>query len=374
MNHPALPKPFSVYLDLVRFVAACFVYLYHSNQRWLVEPLLPAAHYGHTAVIVFFVLSGFVIAFVTDTKERDWASYTASRLSRVYSVAVPAVALTLLLDWATRQFFVPGGHGYPWDQFAVRTAASLAMANEVWFVSITSFSNVPYWSICYEAWYYVAFGILVFAPRRLAWVLVALLAMVLGPKIVLLAPVWAMGVVLFRWQRLRDISEPTGWWLAVLSTAAFAAHLSADLEHVFGRWLEARIGGHWFEQFTFSRFFAADYLLGLLVTLQFAGMRRIAPRFQRLAAAVEKPVRALAAYTFTLYLLHQPLFLFWGSVLRGDPRGYANWWAVTALMALSVAAVGAVTENRRHGLTLWIRLRLRVAAARFSRVRSPRQG
>ena len=102
MHHEALPRPFSVYLDLVRFTAACFVYLYHSNQRWLVEPILPMANYGHTAVVVFFVLSGFVIAYVTDTKERDWPSYAASRLSRVYSVALPAVVLTLLLDAVTR--------------------------------------------------------------------------------------------------------------------------------------------------------------------------------------------------------------------------------------------------------------------------------
>ena len=45
MNTP-LPKPFSVYLDLVRFAAACLVYLWHSNQRWLVEPLLPFSQHG----------------------------------------------------------------------------------------------------------------------------------------------------------------------------------------------------------------------------------------------------------------------------------------------------------------------------------------
>ena len=36
-------KGFSVYLDLVRFVAACLVYIYHSNQRLLVEDSSPAA-------------------------------------------------------------------------------------------------------------------------------------------------------------------------------------------------------------------------------------------------------------------------------------------------------------------------------------------
>ena len=84
-------RSFSVYLDVVRFTAAFLVYLYHSNQRFLSEAILPASHYGHSSVIVFFVLSGFVIAFVTDTKESRLPAYAASRISRVFSVTVPAI-------------------------------------------------------------------------------------------------------------------------------------------------------------------------------------------------------------------------------------------------------------------------------------------
>lgn len=353
----ALPRPFSIYLDLVRFVAACLVYVYHSNQRWLVEPILPLAHYGHTSVIVFFVLSGYVIAYVTDTKERDWATYTASRLSRVYSVALPTLVLTLLLDWAGRRFF-GADLGYPFDWFSVRILGSLLMANEVWFVSITSFSNVPYWSICYEVWYYVAFGVLVFMPRRRALIVVAVLALLLGPKVVLLAPIWALGVVLYRWQRLADISEGAGWLLALGSAVGIGLYLHYDVEHRAAQPLHALLGKHWFEQLAFSRWFIGDYLLGPLVMFHFAGMRRIASRLSPVFMTVERPVRLLAAYTFTLYLLHQPLFLFWGSVLRGDSSGYGNWALVTLLTAASIALVGTLTENRRRGLTRWIRERL----------------
>src|SRR5438309_938443 len=98
-------KPFSIYLDLVRFIAACLVYMYHSNQRLVIKEILPASFFGHSAVIVFFVLSGFVIAFVTDTKEKTWVSYSASRISRIYSVAVPAILLTILLDALGRHLY-----------------------------------------------------------------------------------------------------------------------------------------------------------------------------------------------------------------------------------------------------------------------------
>ena len=368
-----LPQPFSIYLDLVRFAAACLVYLYHSNQRWLVEPLLPMAHYGHTAVIVFFVLSGYVIAYVTDTKERDWPSYAASRISRVYSVAVPALVLTLALDTAGRQL-LPAAYDYPYDWFAVRLLSSLMMTNEVWFISITSFSNVPYWSICFEFWYYAAFGLLTFLPRRLAWPAVTVLALALGPKFVLLAPIWALGVLLYRSKRLESISDTTAWGLVVVSTLGIGLHLGFDLEHRAAEPFKALVGNHWFEQFTFARFFLGDYLLAPLVMLHFAGMRKVSVHLASVTRLIAGPVRWLAAYTFTLYLLHQPLFLFWGTVLQGDPRGYANWAWITVLTALSVVAVGQVTEHRRQGLTRWLRQRLGDVAARMARPGAQAQG
>lgn len=364
----ALSRPFSVYLDLVRFLAACLVYVYHSNQRWLVEPILPASHYGHSSVIVFFVLSGYVISYITASKESEWQRYAASRLSRIFSVAIPAIVLTLALDAAGRQL-VPSAYAYPFDWFGIRIAASLLMLNELWFISITAFSNVPYWSICYESWYYVAFGLVSFLPRSARWAVVGLLAAVLGPKIVLLAPIWALGVLLFRWRRLAEISERTGWSLVVFSTIAIVIFHWFGVEDMAASLLTAVIGKHWFEQLSFSRFFLADYVLGPLVMLHLAGVRRVADRISPLCLAIERPVKRLAAYTFTLYLVHQPLFLFWGAVLRGDPRGYRNWLATTFLVALSVAAVGAMTETRRHILTRWIQQYLYRPSALWARAR-----
>ena len=58
------------------------------------------------------------------------------------------------------------------------------------------------------------------------------------------------------------------------------------------------------------------------------------------------------------FTLHQPLFLFWGAVLRGDPSGHAYRWTTTALVSASVFGIGYVTENQRHRLKLWIERRL----------------
>lgn len=345
-------RGFSIYLDLVRFVAACLVYVYHSNQRLLVKEVLPASHYGHSSVIVFFVLSGFVIAQVTATKEREWVSYAASRFARIYSVALPAVVLTILLDAVGRQL-LPALYQYPFDSIPVRAAASLLLLNEWWFVSITSFSNVPYWSICYESWYYIAFAIAVFAPARVAFAVLSLLALLLGPKIVLLAPLWIAGVVLHRWHRLQEIGLGTAWALVVLSVVGIIAFHAIDVQALGTAWLKSWLGAKLLVQLTFSQFFITDYLLGCFVFINFAGMRVVSRQLQPFFDAVAGPVRFLAGYTLTLYLLHQPLFLFWGAVLRGDPTGYGNWAAITALTVLSVGLIGHFTESRRHRLRAW---------------------
>lgn len=349
----AISRPFSVYLDLVRFLAALLVYLWHSNQRFLIEAVLPASNYGHSAVIVFFVLSGFVIAVVTDTKESTLPTYAASRISRVFSVAIPAIILTLVLDSIGRSLD-PGIYNYPYDQFLVRTAASLLMANELWMVSITSFSNVPYWSICYEWWYYVTFAIVMFLPTRLGLIAAAATLLVIGPKLILLAPIWWMGVVLYRWRSLPSLPLAVSWAMVVVSTAGIAGYHYFGVSEIFGHWFKATLGTDLYRDLTFSKWFMADYLLGILVFMNFAGVRNVLAKGASVLIAVQTPVRFFANYTFTLYLVHQPLLLFWAAVIQGDPRRPWYWLSVTALTMLSVGLIGFFTENRRHMLRAWL--------------------
>ncbi|MEO8248205.1 MAG: acyltransferase family protein [Burkholderiales bacterium] len=327
--------------------------------------VLPLSTYGHSSVIVFFVLSGFVIAYITDTKENTLPSYSASRVSRIYSVALPAVLLTLALDAVGRQLY-PALYDLPFDQFLVRIASSLLLLNEIWFVSITSFSNVPYWSICYEMWYYVGFALIVFFPGRRGIAAAALLGLVLGPKLLLLAPVWGAGVLLYHWKALARFSEPVGWLLALGSALGIVLFHQAGVDEHLSEWFKALIGPYWHTQLTFSKFFLGDWLLGLLVFLNFAGMRIVSVRLAPALLAVERPVRIVAGYTLTLYLLHQPLFLFWAAVLRGDPAGYGYWWAVTALVALSVALAGRLTERKRGALRRWLQQRFSELGQRWS--------
>jgi peptidoglycan/LPS O-acetylase OafA/YrhL len=81
----------SFFLDLCRFVAASAVLLHHAFGPGYLAPHVFID--GRKAVIVFFVISGFVIAYVAETSERTWKSYLTARASRIYSVTIPALLL-----------------------------------------------------------------------------------------------------------------------------------------------------------------------------------------------------------------------------------------------------------------------------------------
>jgi len=108
---------------------------------------------GHEAVVVFFVLSGFVITFAAGERDRTLERYIVSRLTRVLSVAVPAVLLTYVADRVGHSIDPALYSRFSLMQPVVRLIAGLTLLNESW-VSIQIFSNTPIWSIGYEFWYY----------------------------------------------------------------------------------------------------------------------------------------------------------------------------------------------------------------------------
>src|SRR5437870_11294053 len=90
----------SLYLDALRFGAAFTVFVGHyGSQRFGGGLFWQMQAYGRAPVLVFFVLSGFVIAWVTETRERTLEEYGLSRVARLYSVIVPAFIVTVVLDY-----------------------------------------------------------------------------------------------------------------------------------------------------------------------------------------------------------------------------------------------------------------------------------
>ncbi len=366
-----LKREFSLYLDLVRFLAAVLVVVNHSNHRDITTALLPQL--GHSAVMVFFVLSGFVIAYVTEARETDLKSYSVSRLARIYSV-VPVALLTTLVADAIGQSIDPvfyqtvttEGHGL------LRLFSSFFLLNELWHISITTFSNVPYWSLNYEVWYYALFAMAVFLRGRRRLLLLCATALFLGPKILLLAPIWWLGVYLYRSRRWAALGEGGGWFLFVASLLLICGFHYFEVRALLGDWLRQAIGPSAYRELAYSKSFLSDYLLGLLVFANFAGFRPICHRFAGILRPAAPVIRHVAGYTFVLYLTHQPLIWLYKTLLDGNPDSPLLLVQIWVLVGLSVWLLGQVTERRKAqyiAMADWLVSRLAHLASRLRRTR-----
>lgn len=89
-----MDKTYSTLLDLSRFTAAFLVFIYHAEYIFKDSRLSILASFGHDSVIFFFLLSGFVIGFVSESKEDTLKKYAIARLARLYSVALPSILLS----------------------------------------------------------------------------------------------------------------------------------------------------------------------------------------------------------------------------------------------------------------------------------------
>jgi peptidoglycan/LPS O-acetylase OafA/YrhL len=349
----------SVYLDLVRATAALLVLLYHASNNefggaWLQRGF---SHTGTPGVIIFFVLSGFVISWAVATKEKTFRVFIVNRLARLWSVAVPALALTFAADQI-------GSAIYPqiyaaiddWPGLMVHPFAHLAMSgvflNQIWFLDVRPLSNNPFWSLCYEWWYYAAFGAVVLIRGRTGWLFGLGALAIMGPKIWLLFPVWLMGVEVFRrMQSGRRLSA----YVAVpmfLAPAGVVGVFELDRALHLRERIEALIDPHYL---AFSIIFIPAILFGVLVACNlyaFPSLERfLAPALSR----IEKPVRWIAGATLSMYLYHYPLLYLFGAIFHAEPA--SPFWINLSIVVCTLAccfALSAVTENRKRLVRGWI--------------------
>jgi len=293
---------------------------------------------AHDAVIVFFVLSGYVIAYSAKEKCRSARDYAVARLSRLYSVVVPALLLTLLL-WPLGRELDPELYAqYARSGTVWRYLLTLLHLNQTWLLDAYPPSNTPFWSLGYEAWYYVLFGVAWFVrPWRLRLVLVAVCALAAGPKVLLLLPAWLAGMLACFWSG-RFSMERVG------AVAGFAVTLVTTLAAM--RWLPdwPRAPGA-----------APCYMSGAAISdgLTSVSWAALIWFFDCAFGRLTLPerlygvVRWSANHTFSLYLYHAPLVIFATALIPPLGMSLAAGVTVMAVILLVVLGLGAVTEAQR---------------------------
>ena len=323
-------------LDLARLIAAACVVIFHFGFHGGVihqyldtyRPSLGAwTRYGYLGVNVFFVISGFVIAWSAEgAKPFDFAW---RRWLRVYPTFIFCVCLTTCVVIAARD-----------PHFYVTLPQFLAHA----IVDPRRFGLVfidgVYWTIVSECQFYafVALGLSIpwLRSRKTACIwawfgLTLLNEYVLDLRMLRYALVtqWSgffiLGMMLFRLKtRAFKLSDAT------LALAAFAVGLQLELKDA---------------QYRFR--IAPDYspwIVGLVLTSSIA-LLVFSMRF-RFRPAVENELRRLGMISYPLYLLHGTI----GYILinRLEPRtGLLGAIAITLLFVLALASfVAFVVEPR----------------------------
>ena len=364
-------------LDLLRFGAAMAVALSHMPLHFVEAGPIISERSGNQAVCVFFVLSGFVIRYVTRTRVTTGRAYWVDRASRMYSVVVPMLLLTVGLEaaakWASPAAYQALAVPFRWSDVPLQMVQNLTFTVGWWGSGATPLSNGPFWSLSFESVYYALYGWAVFAPRW-RWWLMPVLLLAAGPSIALLFPIWLLGAALYevyrRLHRMRwGVGSAAGvcaLYAGLLWSTRTPLRRLLDATDVAGRaalltravdapaWGHAFFGGktlHWLDRFSVSYFVSGSLLVAVLLPV-LLGLDQYLPP---VPARVARWVRLVADSTFTLYLLHIPFFLL---VVCAHGAPWRGWGSGFSMLAGAVAvSVGlAVWFDRLKGaMRVWMR-------------------
>jgi len=329
----------SIYLDACRFIAALIVVLCHTEEMWVPGYIPFASRFASEAVGVFFVLSGFVIAYVVDGKEVEAGSYALNRAARIYSVAVPALALTVLVDMAGRWFTPASYVAANWGTWKepIRAVLGLTFMNQLWEWNLGVGSNPAYWSLYYEVVYYVAFGLGFFGRTLWWWLAAAVLFMVTGTYSFALFFLWLLGFGCYRLCRTVTVGRH---WARFFLFATALTWLLGECWHFSTHpawWVipdarPMRVEDLW----TF-------YAGGLPFAFSILGFQ-----FSGLSLALVGPaVRWMAGATFTLYLVHCPIGTFIHALLPSDVSAWGQRAAIWGIVLPLVFLFAEFTERRK---------------------------
>lgn len=159
-------------LDLLRLFAALLVVLYHYtfhgpgayDLTWLSVPeVAPVTKYFYLGVPLFFVISGFVIAF--SAEGRTVRDFVIARLARIYPGFVICMSLTFVIIAA---FGAPRLHVSVLQWIANLAVAAPALKQP--------YMDMVYWSIVCEVVFYVLVAVMIASglfARRLAGLVAA---------------------------------------------------------------------------------------------------------------------------------------------------------------------------------------------------------
>lgn len=325
------------WLEAMRGLAACWVLTHHASQA--VRGFLGAASHqalanGYLGIDFFFVLSGFIIAFSSQTlvtSGRGMSDYLTARAIRIYVPYLP-VGLAMLVLYAALPTLSAGAR----EGVGVLTSLTLLPTNAPPALSVA-------WTLVHEILFYAIFSL--FFVSRLA-------------LLVVLA-VW-IAAILAAWAVSAQLSRAAGYLLSPLNLCFV---LGVAVAWATSRGVSNRIGAVLAASgalLVVSQAMTLD-ANRLLITLGFACLVAASRASVALALSPGRALLTLGAASYSIYLVHNPAL----SALVRVSRAVHNPAAAFALICAGALCAGLTYHF------LWERRALRWARAKAQRFTHP---
>jgi len=297
---------YKFWLDTVRFFAAFIVVLAHakyflfgdyghlalSSQNIFNAAFFFLCRVSNEAVIIFFVLSGFLVGGANVNKMQEgkfnYIEYSIDRLARIYVPLIPALVFSGAVYYSLgNKINIPDFFGNVFQLQGV-------------FVDVFS-ANGPLWSLSYECWFYLAlpvfYCIVNGSKFSLVWflVLVAFFAVFVKLDSTYLF-CWLIGLVAFfnapkkfQWSKLF-------FSLLIVLTGLLCIQFGTPSTSTLNTFVISHIPSLGVSRLIFS--VGCAFFLRIIVVAEPKSSWVI--RFEHCG-------RFLAKFSFTLYLTHYPL-------------------------------------------------------------------
>lgn len=299
----------SIFIDTLRWFSAFLVVsghirsvLFSDYMPSITQPLIKAFYFvtgfGHQAVIVFFVLSGYLVggSVITQLKYGTFQlkKYAINRFTRLYAVLILALILTFVFDKIGSFINTTGvytsindltslAQGPIFRDDLKHLICSALMLQTIVLPPLGS--NGPLWSLANEFWYYIIFPVIagVFYIKNnylqsIIYPMIILLFFYFMPfDICLYLLIWMMGLIPY-------FVKKQSRWLKYVSVIAILGLLISNRLLNIG---------------TFS-----DFALALFIALCISTYDNAAK-----VSRSKNKHQFLASFSYSLYLIHYPLQL-----------------------------------------------------------------
>ncbi|HSV49032.1 MAG TPA: acyltransferase [Candidatus Acidoferrales bacterium] len=391
LTRNALTPEVVVFLNVIRIVACEVVLISHfytKYQPMVLDSIFFGGMLGGLGVFTFFTISGFLIAYTvfqkTENGQYGFKNYFIDRFSRIYSGLVPALIVSLIVAggiYATNNVYfnhlittesslsiesfvatLTMADMVPSHLFNATASAVIGVPFSPVTISSFGFNNVL-WSLVVEWWIYLFFGWLILGVlsvfgRKAAtgWFkgLFFVVAVLLSVVIVALAwdysafiLVWFLGVA-----ALCAASNPTvrsklsgrliKW---VFITLFFAAVIGVGYEAYIIYTLT-----HESFSLLFGLLIAVCIILGLFIINS-----KTIPSLSKLFLnkRIANGSASMAAFSYTLFLIHYPILLFLNG-LNLDVNRMLLFLPIILVINEVAFLIASVTENKHKVLAVKI--------------------